>query len=313
MRIFALQSVLIALSIGAFWFAGEMGIISLFRQRVRKRHLFVCGCPRSGTTALQLLLVSHPRIVLGAERYSTLARKGKGLHPGLFTKKRFFDIRPRDTFYDAAKYRSYYDELEPRFDDAAWVGDKAPWLFYSLGYINRTFPSAHIIVIVRRDPQHVASSFQVRARNGDDTWASSRDYKLAVEQWNAAAERTLAFVEKRSRRASITVVEYSELFGESADIDELFGCLDLEVTPDVRKAYDGALETANALNQRRQSALSEQEADYVRANAATETVDRLLGHRLRIASPREAIGARKLRSSQPLIPPNALPARSLGR
>ena len=146
---------------------GRIGKEMFFRDELlpsQKRHLFVCGCPRSGTTALQLLLVSHPRIVLGAERYSILARKGKGLHPDLFTKNRFFDIRPRDTFYDAAKYRSYYDALKPRFDDAAWVGDKAPWLFYSLDYINREFPSAHIIVIVRRNPQDVASSYQVRAR-----------------------------------------------------------------------------------------------------------------------------------------------------
>ena len=219
-----------------------MGIISFFRKRTRKRHLFVCGCPRSGTTALQLLLVSHPRIVLGPERYSTLARRGKGLHPDLFTKRRFFDIRPGDTFYDAAKYRSYYDALEPRFDDALWVGDKAPWLFYSFNYINREFPTSQVIVIVRRNPLDVASSFQVRARDAEDkTWSPSRDYKIAVEQWNTAAARTLAFLDKPSRRAEITVVEYSDLFEQPAAIDQLFGCLDLEVLPEVTTAYDNAL------------------------------------------------------------------------
>ena len=285
-----------------------MGIISLFRKRTRKRNLFVCGCPRSGTTALQFLLVSHPRIVLGAERYSTLARNGKGLHPALFTKNRFFDIRPRDTFYDAAKYRSYYDALRPRFDDAAWVGDKAPWLFRSLDEIDREFPNAHVIVIVRSNPQDVASSYQIRARNAEDeTWPSSRDYKQAVEQWNTAAKCTLAFLDKPRRRAAVTVVEYSELFEQPATVEELFESLDLEVTPEVRKAYDGALEKANRLSQGRRSALSELESDYVRENADMETVGRLLDRRLRIASPREAGAVRKLTLARPLVRGNAQP------
>jgi hypothetical protein len=231
-------------------------------------------------------LVSHPRIVLGAERYSTLARDGKGLHPGLFKKKRFFDIRPRDTFYDAAKYRSYYNELKLRFDDAAWVGDKAPWLFRSLSHIDREFPNAHVIVIVRRNLEQVASSYQVRARNtADKTWPSSRDYRAAVEQWNASAKCTLAFLDEIHRRVEVTVVEYSELFERRASIEKLFGRLDLDVVPSVEEAYGRALEKARALAQDRRSALNEQEAEYVGSMADSATVDQLLERRLQIPGP----------------------------
>ncbi len=31
--------------------------------------LFVCGAPRSGTTAMHALLTEDPRIVMGMERY----------------------------------------------------------------------------------------------------------------------------------------------------------------------------------------------------------------------------------------------------
>ncbi len=164
-----------------------------------------------------------------------------------------------------------------------WVGDKSPRLFYSLDHINRKFPTAHVIVIVRRNPHDVASSYQVRARNAEDkTWPPSRDYKLAVKQWNAAAKHTLAFLDKRGRRAETTVVEYSELFEESAAIDKLFARLDLEVTIESRIAYDSSLGKAKALSQSRRTVLSEEESQYVRANADTEIVERLLERRLRI-------------------------------
>jgi hypothetical protein len=50
--------------------------------------LFVCGTPRSGTTAMQALLAGDDRIALGMERYGSYL--GADFNEGLFTKERFF-------------------------------------------------------------------------------------------------------------------------------------------------------------------------------------------------------------------------------
>lgn len=37
---------------------------------MQKKFLFVCGCPRSGTSYLHALLAQHPAIALGLERFN---------------------------------------------------------------------------------------------------------------------------------------------------------------------------------------------------------------------------------------------------
>src|ERR1700749_3229545 len=52
-----------------------------------QRHLFVAGCPRSGTSALVFLLNEHPRIALGFERFK---RTRALLDPWHFAPAQFF-------------------------------------------------------------------------------------------------------------------------------------------------------------------------------------------------------------------------------
>jgi hypothetical protein len=56
---------------------------------MQKMFLFVCGCPRSGTSYFQGLLASHPAIALGLERFNLrlFARK---LMPSDFDRQRYF-------------------------------------------------------------------------------------------------------------------------------------------------------------------------------------------------------------------------------
>ena len=61
--------------------------------------LFVCGFPRSGTTALWRLLNSDKRLALGVERFGTKFSSREFLTPELFETERFFDAQSVDTFY----------------------------------------------------------------------------------------------------------------------------------------------------------------------------------------------------------------------
>lgn len=253
-----------------------------------KRHLFVCGCPRSGTTALQQLLGSHPKIVLGLERFfaCSFAANGEGLGPHLFTKERFFEMRPGDTHYqDFSRFGSYYQELGERFDDAMWVGDKSPPFVHLLDRIEDQFDAAHVIVIVR-DVFDVASSFQVRANNDrDPNWGAHRDYALAVEDWNDANRLALTFLEKPGRRTGLTILSYDEVFGSQASIADLFSHLGLDYPIEVRMHYQSSLKRGRELASVRKTVLTEDQLSYVEANADLELAARLLKHRMRIGRP----------------------------
>src|SRR5205807_10659654 len=67
-------------------------------DQVPKRFLFVCGVPRSGTTALAQLLNYHPRIGIGIERFRSIAigSRGDEFRLTLYRKERFFKFRDGD-------------------------------------------------------------------------------------------------------------------------------------------------------------------------------------------------------------------------
>jgi hypothetical protein len=250
-----------------------------------KRHLFICGCPRSGTSALQLLLASHPRIALGGERYIIGAFRN-GLRPEHFTKERFFDLHPDDTFYPSLDaFGSYYADQRAKFDDALWIGDKAPDYFRLLDHIDENFDDAHIILIVR-DPVAVASSYQVRASNeADTTWDSQRDFRKSVDEWNTANSLALAFHQKADRRAGLTILDYSELFDRRASVDDVFVQLGLDCPGVVRSHYRHAVRNGRKLKKIRKSVLTDEQLTYVKANADFDLAERLLEYRLRISLP----------------------------
>src|SRR3954447_8348170 len=104
-----------------------------------RRYLFVIGCPRSGTTALWQLLVKHPNIVLGVERYGTRFFGPDFLDPTLFEFERFFRIEPGDTFYPDLSVTSDYESMRRRFGRAKYVGDKIPYLYRFLPQLEAAF------------------------------------------------------------------------------------------------------------------------------------------------------------------------------
>lgn len=58
--------------------------------------LFICGCPRSGTTAMWEMLAQHPQILLGMERYFRRFTPAK-FKSTLFGIRRFFTFLTGDT------------------------------------------------------------------------------------------------------------------------------------------------------------------------------------------------------------------------
>lgn len=127
--------------------------------------IFIVGMPRSGTTLLDSALAGHADIASGGELpvmpsalHSFLAwAESAGWRGGPIPDPVAEQLR--------AKYRRQYDDY--RIPDSAFITDKQPLNFLSVGLIRHLFPTAPIIHI-RRNP--LETGFSIYRRNLTRSW-----------------------------------------------------------------------------------------------------------------------------------------------
>ncbi|WP_157252427.1 sulfotransferase family protein [Nonomuraea typhae] len=169
------------------------------------RPIFVVGCPRSGTTMLQLMLHSHPRVAVAPEtRFLVPAYYRRRIYGDLRatsarqalaqwiatdknTKFRELKIDKDDYVRECAEgpgslgsvigtaFRMYAD----RFGKARW-GDKRPSYVKQVDMLQRLFPDAQFIHLIRDGRDCVASLKEMPWYTLDSfhavaTWAEAMD------------------------------------------------------------------------------------------------------------------------------------------
>ena len=204
-------------------------------------YLFVCGCPRSGTTALTRLLAAHEAIALGIERFGHLiSPKNFKLTPKHFEKERFFNVKRGDTFYSSLSDvagGNYYSELAEKYDDCAWVGDKRPDLYQCYPQLHSAFPDA-VVLFIFRNIFDVAQSYKVRALNAEDDWPEGKGVMSAISDWNDSLNMTLA----AQQTMTIHCIQYERLFaGEDLDIAPIFKPLGISNVKRPQNFFDNRL------------------------------------------------------------------------
>ncbi len=124
-----------------------------------RRPIFVVGMPRSGTTLVEQVLASHPRVFgageLGyvAEIAGELADPRHDGPPGPYAQV-IEDLDARSLRTLADRYLARLDEFDRTSDH---VVDKMPSNYLYLGLIVALWPEARIVVC-RRDPRDIALS-----------------------------------------------------------------------------------------------------------------------------------------------------------
>ena len=229
-----------------------------------KENLFVCGCARSGTTALARLLVGSDEIVIGIERYANLSRRDDfRLTPELFEKERFFEVREGDTFYASYDESNRFDRrARMKYDAAKYVGDKLPGLYKSYEQLFDRFPRAKVIFIYR-DPLETASSWMGRLAEKKN-WPEKRDYRAAVKEWNRSMFLTREWL---NAGYEIIVVDYDTIFRSDRSLKPLFDLLEVTYTDPLDQGIGRIRERAQSLDAGRRSLLTDEQKSYVVAEA----------------------------------------------
>ena len=223
-------------------------------------YLFICGCPRSGTTALWKTVTGHKEVAIGVERYIKKSIPKFKLTSKDFQKENFFTYKEGQTHFPdltSAGYGKYYEELAPRYEDCKYFGDKTPQLYTQYEGIFSAFPEAKVLFIFR-NIYDVAQSYINRKNNPKDGW--QKDHKKAVEEWNESLKATLTALKKGR---DILSIEYEPFFYDDDFQGELFNYLDLKTNLQYRINFKNVKIMANRIGNKRQNLLNEEERAYI--------------------------------------------------
>jgi hypothetical protein len=199
-------------------------------QIMDNRYLFVCGCPRSGTTALTKVFNWHPDVLLGMERYAILFRRTPhAMKRELFTVERFLDIREGDCGYKSFDQRVAYSNSpmgnirQEEIRTASVVGDKITQLYKNFDvFEGAEWEGAEVTIVqIIRNIFNVARSYEARLKDPKDTWRFN--YMDGIKEWTDAISYGLQAAEAKGSRTRFLVVGYENLFERGKD-QFLIGC-----------------------------------------------------------------------------------------
>ncbi|BAZ45972.1 sulfotransferase [Chondrocystis sp. NIES-4102] len=201
-----------------------------------QKYLFVCGCPRSGTTALVKLLNSHNSIGIGMERYKYYASKDKinKINPSSFEEDRFFDFKEDQT---NIIWSDFYDNLKIKYaNKITYLGDKYPHYYNFYSELNQEFRNTKWIFMLR-DIVDVAMSYDHRAANPLDKWSEKADYTKAVVHWNDSLAKTWKYI-KTNKNKNLFVCQYEKLFAyDESYLKSLTDFLDVDFSQEISSFY----------------------------------------------------------------------------
>lgn len=201
-------------------------------NNLRSEYLLVGGCPRSGTTPLEMLLNSDPRVFVSSEQnllklyddlYAALGRREK-------RKRKLGELEnratsPRENFSqdEAYKYTFTADILYLVLRDIfyhlqqavtpdvnpIYFGDKLPEYFRTIDEFRQiSFPFRYIHIT--RNPFDVVNSMKMRvemSKAGKDWWNAYSEITDMIAIWNEA----LQFIVEQEDTDDCLHVQYEDL------------------------------------------------------------------------------------------------------
>lgn len=161
-----------------------------FKNKIKKKVIFICGMPRSGTTLVEQILASHS-LVTGAGELVYLQQSIKNN----FYKNNLFneDILNQDLFAERTKIADdYFNMIKHHKIKTEIVTDKAPSNFRWIGIIKLFFPNSKVIHCTRNSKDICLSLFKNGFASKELDWCYSQGdiakyynmYSKLMNFWN---------------------------------------------------------------------------------------------------------------------------------
>jgi hypothetical protein len=228
--------------------------------------LFILGVRRSGTTLLRVILDRHPDLAVPDESYfiPTLAAR----HRGRIDASRFCDdvaristlrdwgVRPADVGERIRPGAETADGVAAIFETYAagrgkprW-GDKTPMYMSRLGLIDRLFPAALLVHVVRDGRDAARSFLEMPAGLVTESWAHPRGVAGFACQWRTEV-RAARDLGRRAGPGRYLELRYEELVAHPEEtLRTVSAFAGLEFDP-AMLAYPGTLDLAAKPHQAR--------------------------------------------------------------
>lgn len=187
------------------------------------QHLFIVGCPRSGTTWMQLLLAQHPDVVTSQETHLFLSylrplmrawAKEEEL-PADRRRVGLTSVLDRDQFRAAciAFTDAVFEPIIARRPAAKLVVEKSPGHSQVADQILEILPGAAFVHVIR-DPRAVVTSLRAAGRSWGSNWAPA-NVTDGARMWCERVESGLAISRLSERYCE---VRYAELSRDAAGV-----------------------------------------------------------------------------------------------
>ena len=164
--------------------------------------------------------------------------------PDLFEAHKLFDFSDGYTNKmpdGSAAMKQYYDDMQAKYPNLAYVGDKVPGSFRVAGKIHECFPHTKCVFIIR-DIFETACSWQARAEREGDSWPASRTAIHAVKPWNACLHFFLSLQQQYPE--DFYMVDYRSFFDgdpkEFSVLDTMCDFINLPADASMREAFTSA-------------------------------------------------------------------------
>lgn len=170
-------------------------LAGLARSSSSLKTVFIVGMPRSGTTLLEQILASHPRIH-GAGELPYISEMSRRLRSLLGTAGDYPEcLAAMDHGLLDNLAREYADRSGWSMESAECLVDKMPQNYLHLGLIQMLFPNARILHCVRH-PLDVCLSIYFQSFHGDHSYATRlkniaayyREYWRLMRHWKTVLE-----------------------------------------------------------------------------------------------------------------------------
>ena len=190
-----------------------------------KKIIFVCGMPRSGTTLIEQILSSHPKVYGAGELlYLENTIKNNFLEDNKINKQKIIDLKNSSSEKILLDYLKFFEIYN--FSESIII-DKTPQNFKWLGFIKIFFPGSKIIICQRNPKDNCVSLFKNNFASSMMNWAF--DQEEIAEYYNEYYKLISFWKDKIPN--DIYELNYERLVeDDKGEIDKLLEFCDLDLS-----------------------------------------------------------------------------------